>query len=174
MSRRTARENTKIKSNEILKPFSEQDKPIRTGMTKGVTGIGKTVCVQKFILDWAEEKANWDECRLDLDFQSTVSLCDETESASVVVLITNLIKGNLLPSALIWITSRPAAADQIPSEFVDRVTEVRGFTDPQKEEYCRKRINDQSLANRIISHLKTSRSLFIITYLCSAGFPPLF
>ncbi|XP_036422029.1 NACHT, LRR and PYD domains-containing protein 12-like [Colossoma macropomum] len=216
-SRRTATENKKIKCNEIFKPLSEQDKRIRTVLTKGVAGIGKTVSVQKFILDWAEGKENqdvqfifplpfrelnlmkdkklslldllltWftdineidisrshkalfifdglDECRLDLDFQSTVSLCDVTESASVDVLLINLIKGNLLPSALIWITSRPAAAEQIPSECVDRVTEVRGFTDPQKEEYFRKRISDQSLAKRIISHLKKSRSLYIMCHI---------
>ncbi|XP_058272853.1 NACHT, LRR and PYD domains-containing protein 3-like isoform X3 [Hemibagrus wyckioides] len=216
-SRRTTTEETPIKCNDIFKPLSEQDKPIRSVLTKGVAGIGKTVSVQKFILDWAEGKANQDvhlifplpfrelnlmkdqklslmellhvcfketketemsslekvlfifdgldECRFPLDFQNTVRVCDVTESASVQELLINLIKGNLLPSALIWITSRPAAADQIPSECVHRVTEVRGFSDPQKEEYFRKRISDQSLANNIITHLKSLRSLYIMCHI---------
>ncbi|XP_067307384.1 NACHT, LRR and PYD domains-containing protein 3-like isoform X2 [Pseudorasbora parva] len=207
-----------IKCSDIFRPLPGQDKPIRTVLTKGVAGIGKTVSVQKFILDWAEEKENQDvqlifplpfrelnlmkdktlslsdllheffpetkemeissdkykvlfifdgldECRLSLDFQSDVRLCDVSESASVDVLLTNLIAGNLLPSALIWITSRPAAADLVPSECVHRVTEVRGFNEPQKEEYFRKRISDQSLADRIISHLKSSRSLYIMCHI---------
>ncbi|XP_059411609.1 NACHT, LRR and PYD domains-containing protein 12-like isoform X2 [Carassius carassius] len=217
-SRRAATEDTPIKCNEIFRPLPGQDKPIRTVLTKGVAGIGKTVSVQKYIVDWAEGKENQDvqlifplpfreinlmkdktlslsdllhvfypetkdmetssdeykvlfifdgldECRLSLDFQSDVRLCDVRESASVDVLITNLIVGNLLPSALIWITSRPAAADLVPSECVHRVTEVRGFNDPQKEEYFRKRISDQSLANTIISHLKSSRSLYIMCHI---------
>ncbi|XP_067306037.1 NACHT, LRR and PYD domains-containing protein 3-like [Pseudorasbora parva] len=214
-SRRAETEDTAIKCSDIFRPLPGQDKPIRTVLTKGVAGIGKTVSVQKFILDWAEGKQNQDvqlifplpfrelnlmkdktlslsdlfhvfspetkemeissdqykvlfifdgldECRLSLDFQSNVRLCDVTESASVDELLTNLITGNLLPSALIWITSRPAAADLVPSECVHRVTEVRGFSDPQKQEYFRKRISDQSLADRIISHLKSLRSLFIM------------
>ncbi|XP_060760312.1 NACHT, LRR and PYD domains-containing protein 3-like isoform X4 [Neoarius graeffei] len=216
-SRRKTTEETPIKCNDIFKPLSEEDEPIRTVVTKGVAGIGKTVSVQKFIVDWAEGKANQDvplifplpfrelnlmkdqklslmellhvcfketketemsrlekvlfifdgldECRFPLDFQNTVRECGVTESASVDVLVINLIKGNLLPSALIWITSRPAAADQIPSEYVHRVTEVRGFNDPQKEEYFRKRVSDQILAENIISHLKSLRSLYIMCHI---------
>ncbi|XP_026119257.1 protein NLRC3-like [Carassius auratus] len=215
-SRRAATEDTPIKCNDIFRPLPGQDKHIRTVLTKGVAGIGKTVSVQKFILDWAEGKENQDvhlifplpfreinlmkdktlslsdllqfffpetkdmemssdkskvlfifdgldECRYSLDFQSNVRLCNI--SASVDVLLMNLIVGNLLPSALIWITSRPAAADLIPSECVHQVTEVRGFNEPQKEEYFRKRISDQSLANRIITHLKSSRSLYIMCHI---------
>uniref|UniRef100_A0A673ZDW5 NACHT domain-containing protein n=1 Tax=Salmo trutta TaxID=8032 RepID=A0A673ZDW5_SALTR len=218
-TRKQARPETAIKCNDIFKPLTGQDKPIRTVLTKGVAGIGKTVSVQKFILDWAEGKANQDvqfvfsfpfrelnlmkgddltllellnhfsmetkqsrisnydkykvlfifdgldECRLPLDFQKNKICCDVTESTSVDVLLTNLIKGNLLPSALLWITTRPAAANKIPSGCVDQVTEVRGFNDPQKEEYFRKRFSDQDLANRIISHIKTSRSLHIMCHI---------
>ncbi|KAK3568135.1 hypothetical protein QTP86_031238 [Hemibagrus guttatus] len=213
-SRRPATQETAIRCNDLFK-----GKSIRSVLTKGVAGIGKTVSVQKFILDWTEGKANQDvffmfplpfrelnlmkqqnlslmnllhhffpemrdlesidcdsykvvlifdgldECRLPLNFQKNERLCDATESASVDVLLTNLIKGNLLPSALLWITSRPGAANQIPPECVDQVTEVRGFSDPQKEEYFRKRISDQSLANKIITHMKSSRSLYIMCHI---------
>ncbi|CDR00472.1 unnamed protein product, partial [Oncorhynchus mykiss] len=217
-TRKQARPETAIKCNDIFKPLTGQDKPIRTVLTKGVAGIGKTVSLQKFILDWAEGKANQDvqfvfsfpfrelnlmkgentfiellnhfsmetkqsrisnynmykvlfifdgldECRLPLDFQKNKICCDVTESTSVDVLLTNLIKGNLLPSALLWITTRPAAANKIPSGCVDQVTEVPGFNDPHKEEYFRKRFSDEDLASRIISHIKTSRSLHIMCHI---------
>ncbi|XP_060778654.1 NACHT, LRR and PYD domains-containing protein 3-like [Neoarius graeffei] len=213
-SRRPATQETPIKCKDLFK-----DTSIRSVLTKGVAGIGKTVSVQKFILDWTEGEANQDvtfmfplpfrelnlmkernlslmnllhhffpemkgfrligcdmnkvllifdgldECRLPLNFQNNERLCDVTESASVDMLLTNLIKGNLLPSALLWITSRPGAANQIPPECVDQVTEVRGFSDPQKEEYFRKRISDQSLASKIIKNMKSSRSLYIMCHI---------
>ncbi|XP_029977734.1 NACHT, LRR and PYD domains-containing protein 3-like isoform X3 [Sphaeramia orbicularis] len=106
-----------------------------------------------FILD------GLDECRPPLDFNNTQILTDVTESSSVDVLLMNLMRGNLLPSAHLWITTRPAAANQIPAQWVDMVTEIRGFTDPQKEEYFRKRFTDEEQANTIIFHIKTSRSV---------------
>ncbi|CAL8347565.1 unnamed protein product [Gadus morhua 'NCC'] len=100
-----------------------------------------------FILD------GLDECRLPLDFQNNPICNDVTKSTSVDVLLTNLIRGDLLPSARIWITTRPAAANLIPAECVDQVTEVGGFTDPQKEDYFRKRFREETLASTIISHV---------------------
>uniref|UniRef100_A0A3Q3XHC3 NACHT domain-containing protein n=1 Tax=Mola mola TaxID=94237 RepID=A0A3Q3XHC3_MOLML len=218
-SRRPDREETTIRREDIFKLSAGSDEPIRTVMTKGVAGIGKTVLTQKFTLDWAEDKADkdrrlmfpftfrelnvlrekkyslvelvhhffpetkeagicrfeefqfvfifdgLDECRLPLDFCNNKTLTDVTESTSVDLLLTNLIRGNRLPSACLLITTRPAAANQIPPECVDRVTEVRGFTDPQKEEYFRKRCRDKEQASRIIFHIKTSRSLHIMCHI---------
>ncbi|XP_030610730.1 NLR family CARD domain-containing protein 3-like [Archocentrus centrarchus] len=218
-SRKPDRPETTIRQEDIFEGSPGRDEPIRTVLTKGVAGIGKTVLTQKYTLDWAEDKANQDiqfmfpltfrelnvlkeekfslvelvhhfftetkeagicsfehfqvvfifdgldECRLPLDFHKTTILTDPRKSTSVDVLLTNLIRGNLLPSAHLWITTRPAAANQIASQSIGRVTEVRGFTDPQKEEYFRKRFRDEKQASRIISHMKRSRSLHIMCHI---------
>ncbi|CAL8272761.1 unnamed protein product [Lota lota] len=211
--------------------------PIKTVLTTGIAGIGKTFLVYKFMLDWAEgtssqdvhlmfpftfrqlnllkgktfslsqliyaciretvgidEKAlnemfttlqtsgnsnydksdykllfvldGLDESRLNLNFANNEDFSvDITKPTTVDELMTNLIKGKLLPSARLWITSRPTAANQISADYIDRVTEVRGFTDQQKEEYFRKRFEDEDLTSRIISHIKKSRSLYIMCHI---------
>uniref|UniRef100_A0A665SUX7 NACHT domain-containing protein n=1 Tax=Echeneis naucrates TaxID=173247 RepID=A0A665SUX7_ECHNA len=121
-----------------------------------VTAEQLSACKVLFILD------GLDESRLSLDFTNREVVSDVTQESSVHQLLTNLIQGNLLPSALVWITSRPAAASQIPPSCVDRLTEVRGFTDAQQEEYFRRRSTDEELSNRIISHINKSKSLHIM------------
>ncbi|KAM9342603.1 NLR family CARD domain-containing protein 3-like isoform 2-T2 [Pholidichthys leucotaenia] len=215
-SRKPDRTEAGIRQEDIFKSLSERGEPIRTVLTKGVAGIGKTVLTHKFTLDWAEDKINkniqfifpftfrelnvmkekknslvelvhefftetkeagicrfdefqtvfifdgLDESRLSLDFHNTEILTDATKSTSVDVILTNLIRRDLLPSAHLWITTRPAAADQIPPRCVDMVTEVRGFTDPQKEEYFSKRFSPEEHANKIISHIKASKNLHVM------------
>ncbi|CAI5636660.1 unnamed protein product [Oreochromis niloticus] len=208
--------DTPIRCQDIFKAVTDQQRPIRLVVMKGVAGVGKTFSVQKFTLGWAEGLENQDisvvillsfrelnlirdeqysllellhvfhptlqkvtaeqlavckllficdgldESRLSMDFTNRKLVSDVTQKSSVGELLTNLIEGNLLPSALIWITSRPAAANQIPPTCVDRVTEVRGFTDAQKEDYFRRRFSDEELSRRIISHMNTTRSLNVM------------
>ncbi|XP_029939735.1 NACHT, LRR and PYD domains-containing protein 3-like isoform X2 [Salarias fasciatus] len=218
-SREPDTEETITTRDNIFKDSPGRSKPIRTVLTKGVAGIGKTVLTQKFTLDWAENKQNQDidfifpftfrelnlekekkfslvglvhhfftetkeagicsfeefqvififdgldECRFPLKFRQAEILTDVTEPTSVDVLLINLIRGKLLRSARIWITTRPAAANQIPVDCVDRVTEVRGFNDLQKEKYFKKRFRDEEQASKIISHIKKSRSLHIMCHI---------
>uniref|UniRef100_A0A671VD22 B30.2/SPRY domain-containing protein n=1 Tax=Sparus aurata TaxID=8175 RepID=A0A671VD22_SPAAU len=228
-----------IQPCDMFKPPSGKGRSIRTVLTNGIAGIGKTFLVQKFLSDWTNKENNqdvhlifpftfrqlnlWKDEKLSLtelihkSIRETKDIHEEslnhifttlqssgntnyhkskfklvfvldgldeshlklncstdeiqdtdldvTQSTSVDVLLSNLIKRNLLPSARLWITTRPAAANQIHSDFVDVVTEVRGFTDPQKEEYFRKRFRDEEQASRIISHIKTSRSLHIMCHI---------
>ncbi|RXM95925.1 Protein NLRC3 [Acipenser ruthenus] len=205
-----------INCNNIFIP-SEKSPRIRTVLTKGIAGIGKSFSVQKFILDWAAGNDSsgfdfiyifpfrelnlikkeislvelvqlyyphlkeWedvssvdskvlfifdglDESRFELDFASCMKLSDTKTATALDVLLINLIKGDLLLSASLWITSRPAATSYIPSEQISRVTEIQGFEDQQKEEYFRKRFKDQTLTEKIISHMRTLRSLHVMCY----------
>uniref|UniRef100_A0A3B5Q171 NACHT domain-containing protein n=1 Tax=Xiphophorus maculatus TaxID=8083 RepID=A0A3B5Q171_XIPMA len=211
------RPETAIRHGDIFKPSPEREEPIKTVMTTGVAGIGKTVLTQKFTLDWAEDQTNQDiqftfpftfrelnllkdqqfslvelvhhffsetrgilkfeelkvvfifdgldESRLPLDFHNNEILTDVTKSTSVDVLLTNLISGNLLPKAHLWITTRPAAANKIPPEFIGMRTEIRGFTNPQKDNYFTKRFRYKKEARIVISHIKKSRSLHIMCHI---------
>ncbi len=217
-SRRHESQEKQVECKNVFEA-PEQDKQIRTVLTKGVAGIGKSVSVQKFVLDWSEGKENQDisfifplpfremnlkeqeklslmdlitqffpetkglnltrrnqfkvlfildgldEYRLPLNFKDNETWSDVSLPASLDVLLTNLIKGNLLPSALLWITTRPAAASKIPPDCIDRLTEIRGFNDAQKEEYFRKRLMDENQAKEIIAHVKKSKSLFIMCHI---------
>ncbi|XP_053183444.1 NACHT, LRR and PYD domains-containing protein 3-like [Scomber japonicus] len=207
-----------ITCEDIFKPLPKQDTPIRTVLTMGIAGIGKTVLTQKVMLDWSEGKIHQDiellfsvpfrelnlfrnerlslmellcnfspdlkesgikelktykvlfildgldECRFPLDFKRNERCCNATQAASVDVLLTNLIAGNLLPEANLWITTRPAAASCIPPEYVDRVTEIRGFNNLQKEQYFHKKIEDEDLAKRVIANIRSARSLYIMCH----------
>uniref|UniRef100_A0A3B3RHU2 B30.2/SPRY domain-containing protein n=1 Tax=Paramormyrops kingsleyae TaxID=1676925 RepID=A0A3B3RHU2_9TELE len=210
------KETSTISIHDILKPLKGEMKTIRTVLTKGIAGIGKTVSVNKFILDWADGKENqdidfvfqfsfrelnimkqkfslmkliyqfypeieellglenynilfifdgFDECRFPLKFKYNECNCSLKKELPLGELLTNLIRGNMFRSACLWITSRPAAASQIPPECVDRITIIQGFNDFQKEEYFRKRFSDGNLVTKIMSHVKSNRSIYIMCHI---------
>uniref|UniRef100_A0A3B5M7S8 Pyrin domain-containing protein n=1 Tax=Xiphophorus couchianus TaxID=32473 RepID=A0A3B5M7S8_9TELE len=211
-SKQMAVEET-IKVRDLFKP--DQERRIRTVLTQGIPGMGKTVCAQKFTLSWAEgeehqditflfplpfrelnsfmgggdsslmDLLHWffpqikpieklsdskvlfifdglDESLLPLNFKYNKVLRDETEPAPLDVLITNLITGDLLCNAFVWITCRPAAAGKIPRKYIDQWTEIKGFTEDRWQEYFKKRVSDDALSLRIIDHVKSSKSLYVM------------
>ncbi|XP_037098598.1 protein NLRC5-like isoform X4 [Syngnathus acus] len=212
----------------------KSEKPLRTMVTVGFAGIGKTFLVRKFVLDWANGTTNTDvdfifplpfrelnleeeerfslaeliqhfmcdskaaierlqhilvrmqdlgkrtyqssnvkilfvldgldECRLKLDLSDErKERLDVTQAYPVEVLLAHLIKGNLLPCARLWITTRPQAARDIPPRLVDGRTEVKGFSRSQRLDYFRKRFpNDEE---DVIEHIQKSRSIFIMCHM---------
>ncbi|XP_054879541.1 NLR family CARD domain-containing protein 3-like [Poeciliopsis prolifica] len=188
---------TTVSCEDVFEP--RRDEEVRTLVTKGAAGIGKTVLTQKYTLDWAEGKANHniqfifpftfrelnllksqnitlvglihhffpeirkagicsfeefqimfifdglDELQPPLDFHYTPVLTDATEPSSVHTILVNLIRGKLLPSARLWITTTRGSPSD-PIQYVDSETEIRGFTNQRKEEYFRKRLQDKELA----------------------------
>ncbi|XP_018604042.1 NLR family CARD domain-containing protein 3-like isoform X3 [Scleropages formosus] len=218
-SRGPVGQETEIGRNDIFGPSPSRDRAIRTVLTTGIAGIGMTVSVQRFILDWIEEKANQeihfvfplpfrelglvkednislmelicvffpemkemdfierkdcrvlfildglDGCRLPLDFRRNDSVNDVRQKVTLDALLTNLVRGNLVPSALLWITSRSAAANRIPPQCIQRCTELRGFNASQKEAYFRKKFKDPNQAAQILSHINTFASLEIMCHI---------
>lgn len=105
-----------------------------------------------FILD------GLDEFKIHLDF-GCPAVSDVSEASTIDGLITNLIRGNLLPKARIWLTSENSAVSQIPACYILNETELLGFSDEQKEQCFRRIIGDDDLTIKAINHVKISRGL---------------
>nr|XP_061796651.1 NACHT, LRR and PYD domains-containing protein 12-like [Nerophis lumbriciformis] len=199
---------------DIFKSPDGTQRLIRTLLTVGFAGIGKTFLVRKFVLDWATRNSNQDvhfifpftfrelnmdkgksftlaelirlymsgrrdyessrikilfvldgldECCFKMDLKNHTKVdIDLKKAYPLEVLLAHLVKGNLLPCARVWITTRPASARDIHSDFIDSRTEVRGFTDSQRLEYFRKRFPNEE---RVIEHIRKSRTIFIMCHI---------
>ncbi|XP_055070147.2 NACHT, LRR and PYD domains-containing protein 3 isoform X2 [Misgurnus anguillicaudatus] len=206
-------DDTQIQCNKIFE--DHMGRRNRKVLTMGIAGVGKTVSINKFVLDWAEGKDNQDislifplpfrqlnlianqnlslmdlldkfffsmpslpkgdgkvmfifdgldECRFSLNFKENDKIKDVHQKTTVSSIITSLFEQHLVPSALIWITSRPAAASLIPRDYIDQVTEVRGFNDVQKEKYFKKNSKPE-VASIIFQHIRKIRSLYIMCHI---------
>nr|XP_046244743.1 NACHT, LRR and PYD domains-containing protein 3 [Scatophagus argus]XP_046244745.1 NACHT, LRR and PYD domains-containing protein 3 [Scatophagus argus] len=214
--------DTFVGLNNLFRLQKDDGQPVRTVLTTGLPGIGMSVCVGKFCLDWAELRANRDlqfvitlsfrtfwslrnkehlgsqkmsimevieyyhsECKgmkyleeedckfliimdsfdcyqAPLDWENAPVINDNYTQAHPDVLIVNIIRGTVLRGARIWILGRRAAVSQIPSGFIDVVTEIQGFSDEMKDDYLTKRHSNAELAAKIVAHYKRLPSLNIL------------
>lgn len=95
-----------------------------------------------------------DDYDLSLNYSCPI-VTDVSEVSTVDVLVTNLIMGNLLSNAHVWITSRCAAASQIPDRYLLKETEVQCVSDEQKEQHFTTVVGSDDLATKV----KVSRCL---------------
>ncbi|XP_013863463.1 uncharacterized protein nlrc3l isoform X2 [Austrofundulus limnaeus] len=145
-------EDTFVSVSNLFRLQKEDGSPVRTVVTTGIPGVGMSVSVAKFCLDWAEQRAN----------RKTPVLNDNNTKAHIDVLVVNLLRGNLLRGARLWILGRRAAVSQIPSHFIDVCTELQGFSDEMKDEYLTKRFSNAELAQSIVRHYKRVPTLHIL------------
>ncbi|KAM9853753.1 protein NLRC3 [Aulostomus maculatus] len=213
-------EDTFVSVNNLFRLQKDDGRPVRTLLTTGIPGIGMTVCVGKYCLDWARQCANKDlqfiiklsfrnlwllrnksqptstqkisimevigmyypECKnvnfleeedckyliimdsfdcyqTPLDWENAPVVSASHTQARLDVLIVNIIRGTLLRGACLWILGRQAAVSQIPSAFIDVVTEIQGFSEEMRDEYLTRRFPDASPA---IAHYKRLPTLAIL------------
>lgn len=173
-------ELTEEEKEELVQPNYKNMFNVRTVLTTGMAGVGKTFQTKMFTINWAKGNTNknidiivsfqfselnkrrdqvqsmeellndyfsdiklrghlpydkfkllfildgLEKCTLPLDFKNNKRLTDMKAQATMDELLTNLIKGTLLPSAHLWIISRPSGVDKIPTCYIQKVTKCQG------------------------------------------------
>ncbi|KAM8960396.1 NLR family CARD domain-containing protein 3 [Pelodytes ibericus] len=101
-----------------------------------------------------------DELRAPLDFSESIACTDPQKELPPECLVTNILRGNLLPETAVWVTSRPGAAAFIPGGLVDRMTEIPGLGPDDIRVSLEQLLPDtKGLAQRVCDHLQSHRSL---------------
>ncbi|KAM4623678.1 NLR family CARD domain-containing protein 3 isoform 2-T2 [Polymixia lowei] len=116
-------------------------------------------CRTLFILD------GLDEFRCPLNFADAATCTDPKREVSIDDLVTNIIRGNLLPGAAVWVTSRPAVASLIPAGLVDRVTEIPGFSAKDIQTFLNHCLCEKEFASKIWAHLEAHKFLMVMSYI---------
>lgn len=116
-------------------------------------------CKMMFVFDGLDEYSE------ELDFQNTKLLSDYADPADLNVLVVNLLRGRLYYSSLFLVTSRPQVNTYIPWDTIYDEIELRGFCNPEKDEYFRKRFREPDQAARVIAHINSVRTLCIMCHL---------
>ncbi|KAM9837065.1 NLR family CARD domain-containing protein 3 [Aulostomus maculatus] len=106
-----------------------------------------------------------DEFRFKLNFSDAAPCSDPKKEVSIDDLITNIIRGNLLPDVALWVTSRPGVASLIPGGLVDRVTEIPGFSPADIQVFINYHFSERDYASKMWEHLEAHKILLVICYI---------
>ncbi|XP_018414478.1 PREDICTED: protein NLRC3-like [Nanorana parkeri] len=90
---------------------------------------------------------------------------DPDKQAELPQLVGSLIKGELLPSASIVLTSRPAVINYIPVECIDRFVIITGFSVTEIEDYFQKFFGEKKLGSEQFLVVKDNHFLFTLCYI---------
>ncbi|XP_066539209.1 NLR family CARD domain-containing protein 3 [Hoplias malabaricus] len=96
-----------------------------------------------------------EEFRSPLDFSEAPATSDPRRELPVSDLITNIVRGNLLPGVALWLLSRPGVGSKVPAGLVDRVTEVPPFTHADIQEYLKQFVTHSQENSHTPSHPST-------------------
>uniref|UniRef100_A0A673BST8 NLR family CARD domain-containing protein 3-like n=1 Tax=Sphaeramia orbicularis TaxID=375764 RepID=A0A673BST8_9TELE len=108
-----------------------------------------------------------DEFHCTLNFSDAAPCSDTKKEVSIEDLVTNIIRGNLLPDVAVWVTSRPGVASLIPGGLVDRVTEIPGFSPADIQIFLDHHFSEMDYASKIWAHLRSHKILMVMCYIPS-------
>ncbi|XP_028825590.1 NLR family CARD domain-containing protein 3 [Denticeps clupeoides] len=104
-----------------------------------------------------------EEFRSPLNFADTAPTSDPKREIPIADLFTNIIRGNLLPGAMLWLLCRPGVGARIPAGLVDRVTEVPPLSHTNIRYYLHTRSFTHTLNEQLVwSHLTSQKPLLVL------------
>lgn len=106
-----------------------------------------------------------DEYQGKFDFENTELLGDHTDNTSLNAIVVNLLRGRLLYRGLFLVTTRSPVKRCIPWDTHYDEIDLRGFCDPEKDEYFKKQFKDSDQATRVIQYINSSKTLHIMCHL---------
>lgn len=144
-------EGSEVSLLEIVQTLYPETRKLRDEDYRG--------CKIMFVFDGLDEYGG------ELDFQNTKLLSDHSDRAALNVIVVNLLRERLHYHSLFLFTSRPQVNTYVPWDTIYDEIELRGFSDPQKDEYFKKRFRDTDQASRVIAHIDSVRTLRIMCHL---------
>lgn len=146
-------EDSNVSLQDIIQQIYPETKKLR------IEDYRCSTCKIMFVFDGLDEYTG------KLDFENTELLCDLADPTTLKVIVVNVMRGRLLYNNLAVVTSRPQVNSCIPWDTFHHEIEVRGFCEPDKDDYFKKRFKDPDQAAQVIGYVNSFRTLRIMCHL---------